>query len=94
MADAPSSNPERTTRLMENYGTEKSDICHSPGSIVKHFIMTKIEKTGSSTLHSILARYVLNNRLNLLNQANGFHIDWTKLTKDNGMCLTSVDISF
>lgn len=43
---------------------------------VKHFAMTKIEKTGSSTLYTIFARFTRTNNLNILTQTKGYHIDW------------------
>lgn len=93
LSDVQSSHSKHLTQLIEDSETESSNVCQSPDSVVKHFIMTKIEKTGSTTLHSILARYVLNNDLNVLNQEVGFHIDWTKQTKDHGMCTISQLVS-
>ena len=42
----------------------------------KHFAMIKIEKTGSSTLHTILGRYVRENNLNMISQLRGVHINF------------------
>ncbi|XP_067951120.1 galactose-3-O-sulfotransferase 3-like isoform X2 [Watersipora subatra] len=39
--------------------------------------MTKVEKTGSSTLRGILARYIMNNKLNVLTSCKCVHIKWT-----------------
>ena len=44
----------------------------------RHFALAKIEKTGSSTLYTIFARFVRNNKLNILVQTTKAksHIDW------------------
>lgn len=44
----------------------------------KQFIMVKTEKTGSSTLFSILARFILTNQLNVMVMTRGGHLDVTK----------------
>ena len=62
-----------------------NDRCSNPENKIKHFIMNKIEKTGSSTLYGILARFVWNNKLNVLTQRRLFHIDWTKQNQGSGM---------
>ena len=38
--------------------------------------MIKIEKTGSSTLYTILGRYVRENNLNMISQLRGVHINF------------------
>ncbi|XP_067950203.1 galactose-3-O-sulfotransferase 2-like [Watersipora subatra] len=45
---------------------------------VRCFVLTKIEKTGSSTLFAIFARYVRSHRLNILMQTKFVHIDWRR----------------
>ena len=45
---------------------------------VTHFALTKIEKTGSSTLFTIFSRFVRENNLNLVVQPRKYHIDWRK----------------
>ena len=42
----------------------------------RHFAMIKIEKTGSSTLYTILGRYVRENNLNMISQLYGVHINF------------------
>ncbi|XP_067934152.1 galactose-3-O-sulfotransferase 2-like isoform X2 [Watersipora subatra] len=68
--------------------------CQSPASIsnrfsntkencekVHHFVMIKTEKTGSSTLFSILARFILLHQLNIMVTTKGGHLD---LRQDRG----------
>ena len=45
---------------------------------VRHFALAKIEKTGSSTLYTVFARFVRNNKLNILVQTTKAksRIDW------------------
>ncbi|XP_067951122.1 galactose-3-O-sulfotransferase 3-like [Watersipora subatra] len=38
--------------------------------------MTKVGKTGSSTLRGILARFIINNKLNVLTSCKSYHIKW------------------
>ena len=38
--------------------------------------MIKIEKTGSSTLHMILGRFVREHKLNMISQLKGVHINF------------------
>lgn len=45
---------------------------------VKRFAMIKIEKTGSSTMYTILARFIKENKMNMLSQVHGVHIDFRK----------------
>ncbi|XP_067951347.1 galactose-3-O-sulfotransferase 2-like [Watersipora subatra] len=48
-----------------------------PADRITHFIMTKVEKTGSSTLFAILARFILENQVNnILQQHSMYHINW------------------
>ena len=47
-------------------------------SVTTHFILTKIEKTGSSTLASIFARFALKHRSNVMTMTYGGHLDVTK----------------
>ena len=51
--------------------------CSSPDDIIKHFVMTKIEKTGTSTLFSVFARFILLNTLNVLQSNKTIHINWS-----------------
>ena len=41
-----------------------------------HFGMLKIEKTGSSTLYTILGRFVREHNLNMISQLYGVHINF------------------
>ena len=50
--------------------------CSDPEDVIKHFVMTKVEKTGTSTLFSVLARFILTNKLNVLQAKSRLHIDW------------------
>ena len=50
--------------------------CSDPEDVIKHFVMTKVEKTGTSTLFSVLARFILTNKLNVLQAKGRLHIDW------------------
>ncbi|KAF6033069.1 hypothetical protein EB796_008650 [Bugula neritina] len=45
---------------------------------VHRFILTKVEKTGSSTLFSILSRFTQIYNLNILTQKNFHHISWSR----------------
>lgn len=47
-----------------------------PKGKISQFVLAKVEKTGSSTLSSMLFRFVTENKLNLLAVKHGFHIDW------------------
>lgn len=47
-----------------------------PKKPVDQFVFTKIEKTGSSTFFTVLARYVIRHKLNILMQKRRVHIDW------------------
>ena len=40
----------------------------------RHFMFSKIEKTGSSTLYGIFQRFVKTNKLNLMVQTEGYHM--------------------
>lgn len=59
-------------------GVSKGQCSALSSQPTKHFIMTKIEKTGSTTLYSILGRFLLRNKLNIASQSKAFHIHWTK----------------
>ncbi|XP_067951422.1 galactose-3-O-sulfotransferase 2-like [Watersipora subatra] len=72
--------------LVSNNGTdERKKSQHAVNSVeqlkenkpVQRFVMTKVEKTGSSTLRGILARFIINNKLNVLTSCKGHHITWT-----------------
>lgn len=39
------------------------------------FVLNKVEKTGSSTLFTILARFILANNLNVMVMTYGGHLD-------------------
>ena len=68
------------TKSQEQFSAGGKPSCQP----VKHFAMTKIEKTGSSTLFTIFARFVRENNLNILVQKNGWHVDWRTPGKGNG----------
>ena len=38
--------------------------------------MTKIEKTGSSTLCNIFGRFIMKKKLDIIIQKSNYHIDW------------------
>ena len=45
---------------------------------VKSFVFTKSSKTGSTTLTSLLIRFVINNKLNIIFPKKKAHIWWDK----------------
>ena len=49
------------------------ETCSEPQ---RHFAMIKIEKTGSSTLYTILGRFVREHKLNMISQLRGVHINF------------------
>ncbi|XP_067948788.1 galactose-3-O-sulfotransferase 3-like [Watersipora subatra] len=78
------SSPEKTTRSVKRHDVIPSDnqsvnlVDHlKEKKPVERFVMTKVEKTGSSTMLGILARFIMNNKLNVLTSCKGGHINWT-----------------
>ena len=67
----PTGNLKPTITTREN--TLIGSSCSVPQ---RHFAMIKIEKTGSSTLYTILGRYVRENNLNMISQLYGVHINF------------------
>ncbi|XP_067951121.1 galactose-3-O-sulfotransferase 2-like [Watersipora subatra] len=71
--------------VSDNGGDVRENSQHAVNSVeqlkenkpVQRFVMTKVEKTGSSTLRAILGRFIINNRLNVLTSCKGYHIIWT-----------------
>ena len=43
---------------------------------MKQLVMTKIEKTGSSTLCNIFGRFIMKKKLDIIIQKSNYHIDW------------------
>ncbi|XP_067950568.1 galactose-3-O-sulfotransferase 2-like [Watersipora subatra] len=65
----------RLAQPLESKNTEvPSQITDKP---VQRFVMTKVEKTGSTTLHGILARFIMNNKLNVLTSCKYHRVIWT-----------------
>ena len=58
--------------------------CTSPDDIIKHFIMVKVEKTGTSSLYSVFARFILMNKLTMLMPLNMSHISWKRRGRGKG----------
>ena len=58
--------------------------CTSPDDIIKHFIMVKVEKTGTSSLYSVFARFILMNKLTMLMPLNMSHINWKRRGRGKG----------
>ena len=66
--------PNNNLRPTENTNKDiQVETCSEPQ---RHFAMIKIEKTGSSTLYTILGRFVREHKLNMISQLRGVHINF------------------
>lgn len=67
----PSKNTNQIISQTIQHNVTRTLSCTAPK---RHFMFSKIEKTGSSTLYGIFQRYVKTNKLNLMVQTVGYHL--------------------
>ncbi|XP_067950557.1 galactose-3-O-sulfotransferase 2-like [Watersipora subatra] len=64
--------------LGNQIGMERVSSSHfiEKSTYVRHFVLTKVEKAASSTMFSILARFIIRHNLTVLTSLKGSHISW------------------
>ncbi|XP_067950984.1 galactosylceramide sulfotransferase-like isoform X2 [Watersipora subatra] len=70
---------EKSALMSGDKNTNMSDqglVNSEKTTSTKQFVMTKVEKTGSSTLFAIMVRFIRFHKLNVLTQCHGHHIPW------------------
>ncbi|KAF6024455.1 hypothetical protein EB796_017233 [Bugula neritina] len=68
---------------LEQEFIEEENNMFKPCEKVTRFVMIKTEKTGSTTLFSILARFILKNKLKVMVMTKGGHLDVTRKRGDH-----------